>query len=75
MTVSGTGAFSGVVGEQIVVGLTPLDSQEDNVFAARVSSIDADTLEIGITVVDVDGGGAGTRVDDDFYFQVFVIPS
>ncbi len=74
VTISGTGAFSGVVGDQVVVGLTPLDAQEDNVLAARVNSINADTLEIGIAVVDVEGGAAGTLVDDIFYFQVFLIP-
>ncbi|OWY72856.1 hypothetical protein B7486_00490 [cyanobacterium TDX16] len=74
LTISGTGAFSGVVAEQIIVGLTAFDGQEDNTFAATVLSISADSVVLGFTVVDVDGGGAGTLVDDKFYFQVFLIP-
>lgn len=74
LTISGMGAFDGVVAAQIVVGVTALDAQEDNAFAATVLLVSADSLEIGITVVDVDGGGAGTLVDDNFYFQVFLIP-
>lgn len=74
LTISGTGAFSGVVAEQIIVGLTAFDGQEDNTFAATVISISADSVVLGFTVVDVEGGGAGTLVDDKFYFQVFLIP-
>lgn len=74
LTISGTGAFSGVVAEQIIVGLTAFDGQEDNTFAATVISINADAVVLGFTVVDVDGGGAGMLVDDKFYFQVFLIP-
>lgn len=74
LTISGTGAFSGVVAEQIIVGLTAFDGQEDNTFAATVISIGADSVVLGFTVVDVEGGGAGTLVDDKFYFQVFLIP-
>lgn len=74
LTIAGPAEFSGVVAEQIVIGLTPLDAQEDNVLAAKVNSIGADTLEIVIAVLDVEGGAAGTLVDDIFYFQVYRIP-
>lgn len=74
VTVSGPGAFTGVVEDQIVVGLTPRDSQEDNVLAATVLSISADSLEVGVSAVDVEGGSAGMLVDDIFYFQIFLIP-
>ena len=74
LTITGTGAFAGVVAEQFVVGLTALDSQEDNVFAAHVNTIADDAVEIGIRVVDVEGGSAGELVDDQFYFQVYLIP-
>jgi len=74
VTISGTDAFSGIITDQFVVGLTPLDAQEDNVYAAEVAALSADAVTIGITAVDVDGGGAGMLVDDKFYFQIFLIP-